>query len=298
MHATHRAFPLMQEKWTMRQTMLTVDEAYVKRMPMLGQPRPSSPEVLMSPTQAKSAPASNSADKPRGGRRVAGTPAESDATQQIVAAITAAIVEHRLAPGSKLTEQKIAAIYGVSRTIVRQALFQLARDHLVNLEPARGAFVASPSVEEARQVFAVRRHLEQLLVAQFCDKAVPADFRALREHMRREQTAVRRVDVKGRTRLLGDFHVVMAERIGCTVLAQMLSELISRCALITLMYQSSRAAQHSSDEHLAILRALEDRDVRQAQALMEAHLRETENSLIYQPRTASNDLAEVLGNAG
>ncbi|MGE0107555.1 MAG: GntR family transcriptional regulator, partial [Thiomonas sp.] len=46
-----------------------------------------------------------------------------DSTQIIVAAITAAIIEHRLAPGAKLTEQKIAAIYGVSRTIVRQALF-------------------------------------------------------------------------------------------------------------------------------------------------------------------------------
>ena len=75
----------------MRHVMLTVDEAYVKRMPMLRQRCPFSPEVLMSPTQAKSAPASNSADKPRGGRRVAGVPAESDATQQIVAAITAAI---------------------------------------------------------------------------------------------------------------------------------------------------------------------------------------------------------------
>lgn len=263
----------------------------------------------MSTNNAKRAPASSRARKARASLHTAvgaspvllpaggaGT-ADSGATRLIVEAITAAIVEHRLLPGAKLTEQKIAGIYGVSRTIVRQALFQLARDHLVNLEPARGAFVATPSVEEARQVFAVRRHLEQYLVAQFGDKARPADFRALREHMRREQTVVRHVDVKGRTRLLGDFHVLMAERIGCTVLAQILSELISRCALITLMYQSSRAAQLSSDEHLAILQALEARDVARAQALMESHLRDTENSLLYQPRTASADLAEVLGAA-
>ncbi|OZB54588.1 MAG: GntR family transcriptional regulator, partial [Thiomonas sp. 15-63-373] len=106
-----------------------------------------------------------------------------DSTQIIVAAITAAIIEHRLAPGAKLTEQKIAAIYGVSRTIVRQALFQLARDHLVTLEPARGAFVSQPSVEEAQQVFAVRRMLEQHLVEEFCEKAVASDFRALRAHL-------------------------------------------------------------------------------------------------------------------
>ncbi|MHB1691475.1 MAG: GntR family transcriptional regulator [Thiomonas sp.] len=219
---------------------------------------------------------------------------EQDSTQTIAAAITSAIIEHRLAPGAKLTEQKIAAIYGVSRTIVRQALFQLARDHLVTLEPARGAFVSQPSVEEAQQVFAVRRMLEQHLVEEFCDKATPADFRAMRAHLKQEQAVVGRVDVTGRTRLLGDFHVLMAERIGNIVLAQILSELISRCALITLMYQSSRAAQHSSDEHVAILRALESRDVKQAKTLMEAHLRETENSLLYHPRTSSADLTLAL----
>ncbi|MGC9183938.1 MAG: GntR family transcriptional regulator [Thiomonas sp.] len=218
----------------------------------------------------------------------------TDSTQTIVAAITAAIIEHRLAPGAKLTEQKIAAIYGVSRTIVRQALFQLARDHLVTLEPARGAFVAQPSVEEAKQVFAVRRVLEQHLVEAFCEQATAADFRALRAHLKQEQAVVSRVDVTGRTRLLGDFHVLMAQRIGQHVLAQILSELISRCALITLMYQSSRAAQHSSDEHVALLKALEARNVPKAKALMEAHLLATESSLLYHPRTSSTDLAQAL----
>jgi len=220
----------------------------------------------------------------------------SDSTQTIVAAITAAIIEHRLAPGAKLTEQKIATIYGVSRTIVRQALFQLARDHLVTLEPARGAFVSQPSVQEAKQVFAVRRMLEQHLVEAFCQQATPSDFRALRAHLKQEQAVVGRVDVTGRTRLLGDFHVLMAQRIGNQVLAQILSELISRCALITLMYQSSRAAQHSSDEHVAILKALEARDVAKAKQLMEAHLLATESSLLYHPRTTSADLAQALGS--
>lgn len=234
---------------------------------------------------------------PRGARARRALPEPAtDATGSIVEAITTAIVEHRLAPGAKLTEQTLAGIYGVSRTIVRQALFQLARDHLVTLEPARGAFIASPSVAEARQVFSVRRHLEQYLVEQFCATASAADFQALREHLEREQSLVGQADVRGRTRLLGDFHVLMAQRVGLDVLAQLLSELISRCALITLMYQSSRAAQHSSDEHVQILRALESRDAARARELMEAHLRATEDSLLYNPRTPSADLREALGH--
>ena len=72
-------------------------------------------------------------------RRAAADPAIGT-TQRIVDSITEAIVERRLMPGTKLAEQGIADIFNVSRTLVRQALNQLSRDHLVTLEPARGAF--------------------------------------------------------------------------------------------------------------------------------------------------------------
>src|SRR5690349_7106037 len=97
-----------------------------------------------------------------------------NATDRIVESITTAIVERRLMPGTKLAEQQIADIFDVSRTLVRQALNRLSRDHLVTLEPARGAFVAKPSAEEARQVFEVRRMVETALVRQLCAVATDA----------------------------------------------------------------------------------------------------------------------------
>src|SRR5213595_1715107 len=95
-----------------------------------------------------------------GAARGASAGADASVTQRIVESVTAAIVERRLMPGTKLAEQKLADIFKVSRTIVRQALNRLSRDKLVTLEPARGAHVAEPSVEEARQVFEVRHMLE------------------------------------------------------------------------------------------------------------------------------------------
>ncbi|MCK7501525.1 MAG: GntR family transcriptional regulator [Comamonadaceae bacterium] len=53
---------------------------------------------------------------------------ETSTTGFIVEALTKAIVEHRLQPGSKLAEQKLADHFGVSRTLVRQALFQLVAE--------------------------------------------------------------------------------------------------------------------------------------------------------------------------
>ncbi|MDX9968380.1 MAG: GntR family transcriptional regulator, partial [Hydrogenophaga sp.] len=174
---------------------------------------------------------------------------ETSSTALIVASLTRAIVEHRLHPGTKLAEQKLADHFGVSRTLVRQALFQLAQNRLVRLEPARGAFVATPSADEARQVFAVRRMLEAEMTRAFVRQVTPDQLKALRAHVAREKRAVDDQDVPGRTELLGDFHVRMAVLMGNRVLAELLGELITRCALITLMYQSSRAAEHSNEEH-------------------------------------------------
>lgn len=219
---------------------------------------------------------------------------ETSTTSFIVESLIRAIVEHRLRPGTKLAEQKLADHFGVSRTLVRQALFQLSQNRLIRLEPARGAFVAAPSVEEARQVFAVRRMLETEMTRAFVREVTPAKVRALREHVAREKAAVAQDDVPGRTELLGDFHVCMAELMGNQVLAQLLGELISRCALITLMYQSASAAEHSHEEHGEIVKALAARDEALAVRLMQEHLQNVEASLTFEREQPVNELSMAL----
>jgi DNA-binding GntR family transcriptional regulator len=214
------------------------------------------------------------------------------ATQRIAESITNAIIERRLMPGTKLTEQKIADIFKVSRTIVRQALNQLSREHLITLEPARGAAVAMPSIEEARQVFEVRAMIEAALMRQLCTRITDAQIRQLRSHLRDEQEAIKRTDVPGRTRLLADFHVLLARMLGNDVLAQWLSDLLSRSSLISLMYQSSHSAAHSQQEHARIVDALEKRDARAAVRLMTHHIAHVERNLQLDP--TSLDLAAAL----
>jgi DNA-binding GntR family transcriptional regulator len=218
----------------------------------------------------------------------------STATRSIVDALTKAIVEHRLHPGTKLAEQKLADHFGVSRTLIRQALFQLVQKRLIRMEPARGAFVATPSSDEARQVFAVRRMIEVEMTRSFVRNVTPTQIKALKEHVAEEKAAVSRGDVPGRTDLLGDFHVRMAELMGNQVLAQILSELISRCALITLMYQSSNAAEHSAEEHAEILKAIAAKDEDLAVKLMDEHLRNVEEGLALDRKVPSNDIAMAL----
>ena len=219
---------------------------------------------------------------------------DSSPTSQIVQALTKAIVEHRLQPGAKLAEQKLADHFGVSRTLVRQALLQLSQHQLIRLEPARGAFVAAPSVAEARQVFAVRRMIETGMTQVFVAQVTPARIKVLRDHVAQEKLAVERGDASGRTELLGDFHVRMAELMGNAVLAQVLGQLISRCALITLMYQSANAAEHSNAEHAQIVKALAAKDETRAVQLMQLHLQHVEENLMFDRRLPASTIAAAL----
>ena len=98
----------------------------------------------------------------------------------------------------------------------------------------------------------------------------------------------------GRTELLGDFHVRMAELMGNQVLAELLRELISRCALITLMYQSTHAAEHSNDEHADIVKALAAKDEALAVRLMNEHLMHVEENLTFDRKLPTNDLSLAL----
>ena len=219
---------------------------------------------------------------------------EPSSTHHIVESLTKAIVEHRLQPGTKLAEQKLADHFGVSRTLVRQALIQLAQNRLIRREPARGAFVAAPSVDEAKQVFAVRRMLEAEMTRAFVQQVTPAKIKALRTHVAQEKQAVNKQDVPGRTELLGDFHVRMAELMGNQVLAEMLRDLISRCALITLMYQSTDAAEHSNEEHVDIVKALAAKDEALAVRLMNEHLMHVEENLTFERKQPASALALAL----
>lgn len=222
----------------------------------------------------------------------AAAPDGDSTTDRIAAALTQAIIERRLMPGTRLAEQKLADLFQVSRTLVRQALNQLSRDRLVTLTPARGACVAEPSVEEARQVFELRRMLETQLARELAARITPAQVRQLRMHLREERAAVKRQDVSGRTRLLADFHVLLARLLGNEVLADLLQELLSRSSLIALMYQSSHSAAESQAGHEALVDALEAGDAARAEQLMLEHLGHVEAHLrLQQP---SSDLKTAL----
>ena len=86
------------------------------------------------------------------------------AEDRVFNAILDAVLDHRLAPGTKLTERELTEIFGVSRGAVRGALTRLGHSLLVELRPNRGAVIANPSSAETPDLFEARRVIESALM--------------------------------------------------------------------------------------------------------------------------------------
>ncbi|OZI66251.1 GntR family transcriptional regulator [Bordetella genomosp. 11] len=221
--------------------------------------------------------------------------AADTSTEHIARDIAAAIVAHRLPPGTRLREEALARAYGVSRTKIRAALLMLTKDKLIRTVPDKGAFVSKPSAAEAREIFSVRRILETAMAREFVARAKAADYKRIEQHLKQERKAVAGSDVQLRNRLLGDFHILLAEVAGNSVLTEMLRELSARSAIITVLYQSNVDAACSSDEHHAFLDAARKGDVELACRLMIEHLDHVEGGLDFESDTGGDgDLVAAL----
>jgi DNA-binding GntR family transcriptional regulator len=233
------------------------------------------------------------ANGPKVAKRTGGRTGFSD--DEIAERITAAIVEHRLPPGTKLGEDRLGAAFGVSRTRIRQVLFRLAAEKVVVQRVNRGAFVAEPTAREAQEVFDARREIESVLVDRLARAATPAQVARLRAHLGRETAAQVAGDTRAAIKLSGEFHVLIGEMAGNGVLAEMLRELVARASLIVAVFGSPRTPNCAADEHAGLVDAVRRREGRAAAHLMRSHLSRIEgNLLLREEAEAPVDLARVL----
>nr|WP_245924840.1 GntR family transcriptional regulator [Aliiruegeria haliotis] len=216
--------------------------------------------------------------------------------RDVAEGLATAIHEHRLSPGMKLNEDEVGEIFGVSRTIVRSALQSLSHEQLVVIEPNRGAFVARPSVREAREVFEARALLEPRTAHSAAIRTTARDIALLRGHIDEEHAAIDAGDHGRALRLSGDFHNEIARIANQATIAAFIGQLVARSSLIIALYWRRRQATCESHAHHALLDALEAQDADRAEDLMKSHLVDLVSLLdLTEPADAPSSLKEALG---
>jgi DNA-binding GntR family transcriptional regulator len=232
---------------------------------------------------------------PANARSKPGTRAEREkSVDEIYERIYVAILEHRLHPGTKLGEERLADIFGVSRARVREVLARLAHEQIVELFPQRGAYVAKPTPEQARDVFEARRLIEPAVLRRLVETLSPEKIQRMRQHVELEADARRRGDKRAVIRLSGEFHTLLAELAGNSALARTMRELCMLTCLTIFLYDAPTAQSCRDDEHQMIIDAVARKDRARAEKIMLEHLDHIEGSVKLEGDNGEADLEMIL----
>jgi DNA-binding GntR family transcriptional regulator len=199
--------------------------------------------------------------------------------QEIYERIYGAISQRKLAPGTKLSEERLAQTFHASRTRVREVLMRLSQELVIELHHNRGAFVASPTPRDLRDVFNVRRALERAIAAQLTATYAGQALAVMRSHLEREARARASGDRAALAQLTGEFHLRLAEITENRLFADNVRRLVALTSLAIAQYDARASSACPEHEHGDIVAAIESGDVRRAERLMLDHLDHVEQGI-------------------
>ena len=194
--------------------------------------------------------------------------------EQVLELMRSDIVEQRLEPGHRLIERELVEQIGVSRTTIREVLRQLAAEGLVTTIPQKGAVVASPTREEAQDLYEVRGVLEALAARRFAQRATPDQVTALRgAFCDFEELTEEGAEIPALLRAKNAFYDVLLEGSRNTPIHAILGTLRARVAVLrtTSLRQPGRPAEALA-EIRALVEAIEAGNPSRAAAAAEHHV--------------------------
>lgn len=187
-----------------------------------------------------------------------------------------AIVRGELAPGSKLSEPRLATLYGVSRAPLREAIRRLEERKLVVRTPRQGARVVVPSLATAVELFKIREVLEGLAAREAARLARPDEVRGLRQMLASHRAALAQPDamIYWQATANSDFHFMIARIARSEHLFDLLcNEYYTLFRLYRMQHRIQPGrAQQALREHELVVDAIAEGDGEFAELLMRRHV--------------------------
>ncbi|WP_054632947.1 GntR family transcriptional regulator [Pantoea stewartii] len=205
-----------------------------------------------------------------------------DKDEPIYQALMNAIVEHQLPPGSKLPEEALSEVFGVSRTGIRKVLQRLAAVQMITLTPKRGAHVATPGVEEARDIFRTRSLLECGNLSAVLEHLQAPHLAGLTALVEQEKEAIARHDGPAAIRLSAAFHIQLQAISGNQVLTDLVTQLTQRSSLVIATWGAPWQRGCRCDDHGQLLQRLREKDLVSLTASLQHHFEHIVASLHFE----------------
>ncbi|MBA6353646.1 MULTISPECIES: GntR family transcriptional regulator [unclassified Colwellia] len=214
--------------------------------------------------------------------------------KEIYQEIFDAILSFRLRPGTRLTEENLSKIFNVGRTTIRSALLRLSQDHIIEIQPNKGAFIASPTVKQGKDILEARKLIEVEIVKDVIKHATHSDFDLLKKIVKSEENNIKREHMVEGIQLGGDFHLMLAKISKNTTLERILTTLIPQTSLVIVLYENPDAPKCSHFEHFELIDVMEKGQVEKATALMYQHIHSIETRLNLDEKEFTNDLVDIF----
>ncbi|XUY29168.1 GntR family transcriptional regulator [Agrobacterium sp. rho-8.1] len=206
-----------------------------------------------------------------------------DVEANISGSIRTAILQGRLPPGVKLTEDLVAEALDVSRARVRSVLHRLAVDGLVEIKRNRGAFVATPSPADTKAVFDARRVVERATTEIVTRTIMTSQVTMLKRNLslweREWMHGQRQKTIAG----IGSFHMALASMAHNRPLAMALERLVLQTSLILALYATNTTFSSAAVEYNALLALIDDGQSLAAAKAMDRCLHVIEHELDMRP---------------
>lgn len=183
------------------------------------------------------------------------------------------ILSNAYPSGTQLRQDALAASFGVSRIPVREALFQLEAEGLVQMVPHKGAVVTELSPEEINDVFDLRVLLETRLFRDSIERLTDADFAAIDAIQARFETAIRERDLAQWGVLNQALHAALYARAALPQTSAVVATLLQKSDRYTRVQLSSDAARRrAAREHAELVALARERRVEEACSFLAEHV--------------------------
>lgn len=205
-----------------------------------------------------------------------------------------AILSFRLRPGTRLTEDNLSKIFNVGRNIIRRALLRLSQDHIIEIQPNKGAFIASPSIKQAKDILEARKLIEIAIVKDVIEYATENDYDLLRKIVEAEQDNLDHEHIVEGIQLGGDFHLMLAKISKNATLERIVTTLIPQTSLVIVLYEKPDAPKCSHFEHFDLIDIMQNGQVEEATEFMRNHIQGIEDRLKLEEKEARSDLEDIF----
>jgi DNA-binding GntR family transcriptional regulator len=205
-----------------------------------------------------------------------------------VASIRRALLSGELVPGQRIKETAMAAMLGISRPTVREAMNQLISEGSLVQEPYKGVRVAQPSAEDLLDVAEIRVSLETLAALRVAREPEGTAMASLRRALRRHLDALQAEDpvIASRTHL--DLHRTLWEASGNRMLTKIWPLVESQIVMAMSLDQATFQAPA--------------RDAELHQRLIDVIAAGDESAIIAEVRDhigqSADDVVQLIGSAG